>query len=258
VSSPISSTLPPPDRDRFAVPWSLPQTLAGFVVCFLAYLVGALLLAALLVSIAGRSFIDRHMLEFNLVAYQFLVISVVIVGIWLASERHHWDPAALGYRFPGWQTLLGTTAVVPAIFVAIYIFALVFDALAPGYHLQGNSKELLPNGSKHIALGTELLVFAWAAVEVPLTEETLFRGILFQGLRDSLVRWLPYQGAVLSAALISGMTFGILHFEIHTLPILALLGVILAYVFQVTRSIYASALVHALINAVAVYSVFQS
>jgi len=228
------------------------------VVCFLAYLVGALLLAALLVSVAGRSFIDRHSLEFNVLAYQFLVLGVGIVGWWLVSGRFHVGPAALGYRFPGWQTLLGTAAIVPGIFVAISIFALLFDALAPGYHLQGNSKELLPNGTKHIALGTELLVFAWAAVEVPLTEETLFRGILFQGLRDSLTRWMPYQGAVLSAALISGMTFGILHFEIHTLPILALLGVILAYVFQITRSIYASALVHALINAVAVYAVFQS
>jgi membrane protease YdiL (CAAX protease family) len=47
---------------------------------------------------------------------------------------------------------------------------------------------------------------------------------------------------------VSGVLFGAAHFELYALPILAFLGFALAYVFQYGRSIYASALVHGIIN----------
>jgi len=95
-------------------------------------------------------------------------------------------------------------------------------------------------------------------IEAPLAEETLFRGIIFQGLRNLCSRWAPNGVAIFLAALVSGVVFGLAHLEIHTLPILALLGIVLAYVFQYGRSIFASALVHGLVNILAVISLLQS
>ncbi|MBV9281356.1 MAG: CPBP family intramembrane metalloprotease [Chloroflexi bacterium] len=198
------------------------------------------------------------MLAFEIVAYQFLALGVASVAGWLILMRYRLSPAALGFRFPGWRSLGNAVAVVPVVLVAVSILVAIFNTLLPAYHVQGNSQELLPSGHPHIGVGTEILVLVWAAVEVPLVEEPLFRGVLFQGLRNSFGRLLPPAWGLFVAALASGLIFGLAHLEPHTLPILALLGVALAYVFQAARSLYASAVVHGLINALSVVVVFHA
>ena len=100
-------------------------------------------------------------------------------------------------------------------------------------------------------------MYFWASIEAPLVEETLFRGIIYQGLRNYFARWLTVRGSIAAAALVSGIAFGLAHFEPRTLPILAFVGVVLALVFQYARSLYASVLVHGIFNFLAVYSVFH-
>jgi membrane protease YdiL (CAAX protease family) len=63
---------------------------------------------------------------------------------------------------------------------------------------------------------------------------------------------MPYQIAVFLAALLSGLLFGFVHGEPHTFPILAFLGIALAYAFQLARSMYSSMVIHGLVNALAV------
>jgi membrane protease YdiL (CAAX protease family) len=90
-----------------------------------------------------------------------------------------------------------------------------------------------------------------------LVEETLFRGIIFQGIARFSSRWLNEHLSIFVGAVVSGVIFGLAHFEPHTLPILVFLGVALAYVFYYSRSIYSSMLVHGSVNAIAAISVFH-
>jgi membrane protease YdiL (CAAX protease family) len=154
--------------------------------------------------------------------------------------------------------LRAAAAVLPLYGGVLLIYA-AFTTLLPGYHLRGNAQDLFQGLPNHPGLGLEILVLLWAGVQAPLVEETLFRGILFQGLRQFFARWIPYQGAVLAGAIVSGVIFGLAHSsEPHTWPILIFLGIALAYIFQLARSIYASALVHAIINGAATLLYFHA
>jgi membrane protease YdiL (CAAX protease family) len=95
-------------------------------------------------------------------------------------------------------------------------------------------------------------------VLVPLTEETLFRGIVFGGLARFFAGLIPENAAVFVAAVVSGAIFGLAHLEPHTFPILMFLGICLAYIYYYGRSVFASALVHGLFNTIAVLAVVSS
>lgn len=229
--------------------------------------VGSFVLAYIVAESAGTPFFlldsslqKRDTLLFELIGYQFLALGVVVAVIVLLTLTHaRRGLTSVGFRFPGWQTILKAAATVPFLFVAVAVIAAAFDALFPGFHIQGNAQDILQHKNQHIGAFEKIVIVLWLAVEAPLVEETLFRGIMYQGLRQFFLRWLPEHGAIGAGAVLSGVIFGLVHGEPHTLPILALLGVWLALVFQFGgRSIYASGIVHGIVNAVAAITTLSS
>jgi uncharacterized protein len=105
--------------------------------------------------------------------------------------------------------------------------------------------EQLPSGLEDadqnllVALATGMLLIAVA----PLAEEIFFRGFLYQAFRNSF--------GVLPGALLSAVIFGAIHFEFFKLVQLAILGVILALLFEKTRSLWSPIILHALNNTLA-------
>lgn len=233
--------------------WGLSAGLGAVVLAFVIYQV-----AATGFYLTAQDLYRRDTLLFSLLGYQFLVLGVAISSVVLIFMRHRAGPGALGYHFPGWNTLLKATALVPVVFIGVALISFVFDTFIPGYHLQGNARELLQNPNQHIGILEKVVVFLWAAVEAPFAEETLFRGILFQGVRNFFTRRFSGRVAIGLAAVISGCIFGLAHPEPHTWPILIFLGIVLAIVFQWWRSIYCSVLIHGVVNGLAVISVFHT
>jgi sodium transport system permease protein len=92
------------------------------------------------------------------------------------------------------------------------------------------------------ALPVQILLIAIAA---PISEEVLFRGMLFGGLRRRLPR--------IAAALISALVFGALHAltGLSAVPPLIAFGFILALLYERTGSIVPGILLHMLNNSVA-------
>ena len=82
----------------------------------------------------------------------------------------------------------------------------------------------------------------------PLVEEILFRGVFFAALRSRLPLW--------QAALVSGLLFGALHANWVSFIPIAWLGVVLAYLYETTGSLYVSVAVHAAHNGVMILLVF--
>lgn len=236
-AAPLHEPRPP------AVPWRLGTSVAALLITFVSAVFGVTIVTA----VAGGVF-KHQQLALNIVLYQWLALGVVVSVFLLIVLRFHVGAAALGYRFPGWATLGTAAAAVLPVLLAVQVIALFFNTFIPGYHLHGNAQELVQGQQPHLSFLGDVLVLAWVAIEVPLAEETLFRGILFQGLRETLARWIPYHWAVFVGAVVSGLLFGLAHGELYALPILAFLGIALAYVFQYSRSIFASAIVHGIIN----------
>jgi len=93
-------------------------------------------------------------------------------------------------------------------------------------------------------------VFVFTAVTtiVPLVEEIYFRGLLFRWLHN---RWGLYTGLLVSA-----LTFGALHGDWIWAVATAVLGVLLAFVYWRSGSIWTSITLHATYNSVGLIGIF--
>jgi len=78
-------------------------------------------------------------------------------------------------------------------------------------------------------------------VFAPITEELLFRGLIFQGLKSK---------GTTKAVLISSLMFMIMHLSLHQTIYQFLLGIIMALIVLYTESIFASIFVHFVNNSV--------
>jgi membrane protease YdiL (CAAX protease family) len=234
---------------QWTVPWGLGTAVGAILITFASFVVGS----TIVVTAAGTS----PPIQWEIAGYQSLTLGVLFSTVLLVLYAFHVTPRALGYRFTGWTALAAAAASVIVVTLGAYVVQELFNALFPGFNVHGNVRELGNTIRGHPSALAKVGIVAWAAIEVPLTEETLFRGIIFQGLRTFFYRWLPYQVAVFIAAAFSGALFGLAHAEPHTLPILIFVGMALAYIFQYARSIYASALVHGLINALAMITLLK-
>jgi uncharacterized protein len=84
-------------------------------------------------------------------------------------------------------------------------------------------------------------------VAAPITEETLFRGLIFGALRKSAPFWV--------AAVASGVIFGAVHLtsgDLAVAGILTVFGVILAWLYERTGSLGPPILLHMINNSLAV------
>jgi membrane protease YdiL (CAAX protease family) len=235
------------------VPWSIGTAFSALVVAFVVYIFGDIVLgeAAILLGLY-----TRDPVIFSIVAYQCLALGVAVCVGWLVVRRTGAGLDTIGFRFPGVFSLVRALLTLAPIFLGVGLISAAFSAFLPGFHLQGNAKQELPVGT-HVNALRAMLILVWASVEAPLVEETLFRGIIFQGIARFAGDRLGRHLSIFTAALVSGIIFGLVHFEPHTLPILVFLGIALAYVFYYSRSIYASILVHGTVNAIAAISVFH-
>lgn len=135
--------------------------------------------------------------------------------------------------------------------------------------------------ARTMAGGNFVLWLILSAVLAPLFEELIFRGIIFQALRTTLVRWyrrgaevgskgftgwlgktfVPSPGfAGFLAVVISGAIFALQHlqFEPITLLVLWAMGCFLAEIFRRTNNLWFSIGLHAVNNAVATLVVHLS
>jgi len=93
-----------------------------------------------------------------------------------------------------------------------------------------------------------VIVFAAVTTVVPLVEEVYFRGLLFRWLAN---RWGLYLGLLVSA-----VSFGALHGDWIWAAATAVLGVLLAYVYWRSGSIWTSIILHASYNGGGMIGIF--
>jgi membrane protease YdiL (CAAX protease family) len=162
--------------------------------------------------------------------------------------RYRCSWSALGLRPPGlkwlWPGL--ATAVAGQIIVATYaglVQLLGLHALLPGTNVPEKLFEVRP---------VLPLVGVATVLVAPLAEETFFRGFLFGGLRRYGFFW---------AALASGLLFSAAHLSLGGLIPLALVGMLFAWAYSRTGSLWTNVYAHLIFNLVsfiALTAVMQS
>ena len=89
-----------------------------------------------------------------------------------------------------------------------------------------------------------------ASLLVPITEELIFRGLIFKFIRQ-------HKGFIFSV-IVSSLVFSVLHFSLEMLPFTFVLGVVTAFAFEKTNSLVYPILIHILVNNLASSMLFYS
>ena len=160
---------------------------------------------------------------------------MIAVAYFVTADLGSPTPRTFGLR-PFRSSALGWVfAAFAAYLVLTSIYAVLVDP--PSEQLPSGLESADQDVLLAIATGMLLIVVA------PVAEEIFFRGFLYQAFRNSF--------GVLGGALLSGVIFGGIHFELFKLVQLGMLGVILALLFEKTRSLWPPIILHAVNNALA-------
>ena len=233
----LNETEPPAAAPDDRIAWG-PREIAqalGIVVAGLIFLTGA---AALVAAVAGLTFTDSQVLGVSLVATLFLDLGLFGLAAIFSVGKYRLRWSALGFRplvlDRAWviaATVVGMFAVVVVYTVIVQLIGV--DDLLPQSTLEG---DVLDNRALVVMAGI------LAVLAAPVAEETFFRGFLFGGLTKRL--------GIFGAALASGFLFSLAHAQPTTLIPFTFIGIVLAWSYVYTGSIWTNIGAHLIFNLI--------
>jgi len=146
------------------------------------------------------------------------------------------DRQLLGLRRP--RSIPQALRLLGSAIVLIYVFEVVYSALTH----PGNEQGLTPahwepaHAAPYVVNGIVICTL------IPFVEELTYRGLGYS-LLEPLGRW--------PAIVVVGLLFGLAHGLIVSLPVIAVFGMVLAWIRSVTRSVFPGMLLHSLFNLIA-------
>ena len=200
-----------------------------------ACLVATLILFAYVGNAVGPAPPDDVLYQYSTaiaILVQYAIISVVVLVIARGVPRD-----VIGFRAPrSWGRGAGLIVIsLLAIWAASWLFGLFLNA--------SDEQGLVPDDWDPTRAGAFIANFAVVVIVAPLVEETTYRGLGFAAVRSSF-------GPV-AAVVVTGIAFGLSHGLLLALPVLALFGVILAWLRWKTESLYPPIILHAFFNGAA-------
>lgn len=222
---------PTPDPPREGATWSPTAAILGFL--------GVIVIIVVFVNIAVALGADPEEQGVDLLLQAALAVSLVAVPLAVASwgqtglrEAAH----RLGLRRMKLEDVGWAFAAYGVFFVVLIIYGVIVQPDPQ------DTVEVIADERDTMAL---IALGALVVIAAPVSEEIFFRGFFFGALRAKMPFW--------GAALISGLVFGLVHIPsgIAQAPPLALLGVVLAWLYERTGSLGAPMIMHGFQNLVA-------
>jgi hypothetical protein len=232
----MSQETPPQEPTRI---WSWTDVLlmlAGIVLIFMLGLLSVNLYAVLTGQVMTTDQGPTIALSVGLTALEAVALigSVYLLG--LRRKKYTWDAVSLhnpGTRWLTYAVLISLVIIPGSGLIAILVQQLL--GLPPG---NPQLPFLAPGGYTTFgAIG----MFVFGGVVVPFAEELFFRGVLYLWLRQRFGVW--------AGLLISSILFGILHGEISVGVAAAALGMVLAWTYEKSGSLWTPVIIHILNNA---------
>jgi membrane protease YdiL (CAAX protease family) len=209
---------------QVSVPWTTRDVWFGVAV-FGAWLAAAVGFAAAMLVLSW---------QINLGLFVTLWELPLLIPAWWFTVRKY----RVGWRALGVQ---GFSAEILGVGIALMILSMGFNAV---YNLVLSQFDLQAQMDL-VALFEDLpspwLLLLGGIVVAPVVEELFFRGFVFAGLRERY-GWRK-------AGLISAGLFAVLHFQPLMVVPIFLLGMIFAYLYHRSGSIWPAVIMHVLTNA---------
>lgn len=160
-----------------------------------------------------------------------LATILILIVIW--RDKNFWDifkgPKASPIQIIGWG-ILGFFLILIGQSLAVQVETMIFG-IEPG----SDNTEMLGNIMK-----TAPIMILSAAIFAPILEEIIFRRVIFGSLIQKYNFWI--------SAIVSGLVFSAIHLEFEHLLLYAVCGLIFAFLYYKTKSIWTSIISHMLLN----------
>ena len=200
------------------------------------------IIAVFAMTIVINGFIFRYTTEIKTGYYLSILVSnflfLMVIIVTKIVKKLSWS--SLGWNktnfFRSFKSVFKVWAIIWLAHI-MYLFIIFAMGVTPP---ENALYELLEKPTLLLLLANIFLI----AVVAPIIEETLFRGLLFPGLRNYFGLW--------TAIIISAAIFSALHFEIIGFFPRFALGIGLGYLYVKMGSIYPSIGLHSLNNLIAV------
>lgn len=213
-------------------------------------IIAAAFLTAALAAVyfgSARIFIalsDRELLSANISNISFIILYgiqvILMLGtVWFfALHRRKARIRDLGLKYYSigktvWYTFISLIAIFIISFIYVFVMSSVLGIEAPASKIE----ILIRNRS----LSNTILLIVVAFIG-PVVEEVFFRGFLYSAFRKS---W-----GVLPALFLSSVLFSVVHLQVYSFFPLFLIGWLLAYLFEKTRSLFPAIFLHAVYNLI--------
>jgi len=223
----------------FIVPWRLLDVVEAVAVLLFVMVAGGLITQ---LSLQKALAADRWPLgQPILMGIQYVLLSIVTVAVILYRVRAHAPRPfhALGLRLRNVCSLVGFGLSGYATFVALMlIVALIAGRVLGGAMPLGQTTEEIIGSAGSPA---EIAIyFVLVCVLAPFFEELIFRGYVYAGLR----RFLPARTAIILGA----AAFAAVHLNAEAFLVLGLIGSMLCYLYERSRSLLPGMVAHSLHN----------
>ena len=223
-------------------PWGLgdiAKALGALIVIALILMVPA---AAIASSLAGDKDVEKdpQALAVLITANIVLEALLLVVALRFSVFKYKLKLAALGFRKPERGGAWLPFAILVAAYVTLGVYYGILSAIGAD-KLQPSST--LPDDAFKTPVVT-VLTAVLAIACAPLVEETFFRGFVFGSLRW---RWSPPL-----AAFASGLLFAALHFDLGSIIPFTMIGMLLAFSYDYSGSLFSNIATHVMFNTIAV------
>ncbi len=228
------------------VPWRIGDLAAATALVFVSFLVIQAL--AVLTAEVGESAEPDLLTPWILGALEGLML----LAVWAFGVRRYRVPwSSVGLRLPEARSGPTSLSTLWASIIVLPMVALLVSLVSTGVYgsmIDALGLEVLqptPVPDEFLGSGaTRLLLSAVVVLWGPFVEEVFFRGFFLGGLIAPL-------GAA-RAALVSAAIFAVAHLEIGSMIPLFITGLVLAWLYLRTRSIWPPLMAHAAQNLLAI------
>lgn len=230
-----------------AVPWGWLESLIMGLLALVGVdvLLGALLGLGMGLFLDNASGLGGDSIVFN---FGFYAISR-LVGMWLIlkfAKRKGTTPVALGFRrFHFGRALGGVLAAALLLVVITGVAFTLTEKIAPSLNLDQEQDLIFTAASTPVEIG---LAFIALVMIAPVVEEAVFRGLMLPALAK---RW----GWML-ATIITSVLFGAIHGQLNVGIVTFFMGLLLAWLYRRSNSLWPAIMFHSLKNLVAFALIF--
>ncbi|PGF08953.1 CPBP family intramembrane metalloprotease [Bacillus pseudomycoides] len=216
-------------------PWRLKEFLLMMILEFV-FVIGCI---KFLVKPIYSQWFDNELYSGTLIG---LTIAIVLVsGVYfmiLRPKKLSWSEVGIrSFSIKDWKFIVLLTIILMVGDVIVMVLTTFI-----GNSYENSKTEAI---QQNVNFFTVLIAFISAAVISPIYEEIFYRGFLY--------RWLRTRFGIMWAIFLSSLIFTIIHIPTYNaMPVNFLSGIVFAWAYERTNSIWPSVIIHGLTNGIMV------